>query len=191
MPATGDKFSCEGCGRAYLWKRELAGKRVKCKCGHVMNVPQTMAPPPRAVQADDDSALYEMAEMEAKAAESLPAMVVDAAPVAAVAAAPKKKAARAGGIGGAAALGYQRGPTAREREKSDALIDMTRDVYVPTGLLVGGLLIYVSYYMFRYNLGVAGIVATMFGLSIMTAFKAAFLVGFALVVAGPLGVSSR
>src|SRR5205807_7472407 len=34
--ATGqlEKFNCDGCGKSYRWKAELAGKRVKCKCGH-------------------------------------------------------------------------------------------------------------------------------------------------------------
>lgn len=184
MSAPGEKFSCGGCGRSYLWKPELAGRKVKCKCGHVMSVPQAWAPEPAA---DDDAALYELAEMEFNAAATLPPMVVAAAPVSPAPA--PRKSARPGVAHPAAALGYKRGPSAREREITDSLIDMTRDVYAPTGLLVGGLLIYVAYYALRYNLGATGIAATAFGLGLMTAFKAAFLVGFALVVAGPLGVS--
>lgn len=38
MPA--GKFSCDACGKAYSWKTELAGRRVKCKCGQTMSVPQ-------------------------------------------------------------------------------------------------------------------------------------------------------
>src|SRR5689334_1598091 len=40
MPSTG-KFSCESCGKTYSWKPELAGKKVKCKCGQPMRVPET------------------------------------------------------------------------------------------------------------------------------------------------------
>src|SRR5438045_654052 len=41
MPSTSaGKFSCEGCGKSYSWKAELAGRRVKCKCGGVMTVPK-------------------------------------------------------------------------------------------------------------------------------------------------------
>jgi hypothetical protein len=47
-----DRFSCEACGKTYRWKEELAGRRVKCKCGQVMTAPLVGAPP-------DD--LYEMA----------------------------------------------------------------------------------------------------------------------------------
>jgi hypothetical protein len=36
-------FSCESCQKSYRWKPELAGKKVRCKCGHTMRVPQTLA----------------------------------------------------------------------------------------------------------------------------------------------------
>lgn len=36
-----DRFSCEACAKVYRWKPELAAKRVKCKCGHVMTAPQS------------------------------------------------------------------------------------------------------------------------------------------------------
>jgi len=38
MSSGGTRFSCDGCNRSYTWKAELAGKRVKCKCGQVMTV---------------------------------------------------------------------------------------------------------------------------------------------------------
>ena len=34
------KFSCQACGKSYKWKPELAGKKVKFKCGAVMLAPQ-------------------------------------------------------------------------------------------------------------------------------------------------------
>lgn len=40
MASTG-KFSCDSCGKSYSWKPELAGKRVKCKCGQPLRVPQS------------------------------------------------------------------------------------------------------------------------------------------------------
>lgn len=43
------KFSCEGCGKSYAWKSELAGKRVKCKCGQPLTVPRE---DPAAAEAD-------------------------------------------------------------------------------------------------------------------------------------------
>jgi hypothetical protein len=29
-------ISCEECGKTYRWKEELAGRKVRCKCGEVM-----------------------------------------------------------------------------------------------------------------------------------------------------------
>lgn len=37
--AGGATFSCDSCGKTYPWKAELAGKKAKCKCGAVLNIP--------------------------------------------------------------------------------------------------------------------------------------------------------
>ncbi|HEV8290348.1 MAG TPA: hypothetical protein VGP94_00425 [Tepidisphaeraceae bacterium] len=37
--AGGATFSCDSCGKQYPWKSELAGKKAKCKCGAVLNIP--------------------------------------------------------------------------------------------------------------------------------------------------------
>ena len=66
------KFSCDSCGRSYSWKTELAGRKVKCKCGHVLEVP---AEPP---QAEGD--LYAMADDPAPAARKAPAAPAAPAP---------------------------------------------------------------------------------------------------------------
>lgn len=58
MSSTG-KFTCEGCRKTYAWKPELAGKKVRCKCGTVMTVPASLAPEPEAPPALDD--MYELA----------------------------------------------------------------------------------------------------------------------------------
>jgi hypothetical protein len=39
MSATVGRFSCDACGKTYAWKPELAGRRVKCKCGQPVSVP--------------------------------------------------------------------------------------------------------------------------------------------------------
>src|SRR5205814_9731387 len=96
------------------------------------------------------------------------------------------------GVGLSAAgvpLAYQSGPTRFERERGDVTMDMTTDVYAPVAFLLAGLTFYVGYYAFHYHMTPAGVAATTVGLSIMTAIKATFLIGFALVAAGPLGVS--
>src|SRR5437867_3970116 len=51
------RFACEGCKKTYRWKPELAGKKVKCKCGTVMTCP---AQEPGAAVED----LYDLAPEE-------------------------------------------------------------------------------------------------------------------------------
>lgn len=59
------KFSCGNCGKSYRWKPELAGKKVKCKCGQIMAAP---AEPPVAAEPEVDlDGLYELAAEEKKA----------------------------------------------------------------------------------------------------------------------------
>lgn len=39
MQPEAGKFACDSCNRSYRWTDKLAGKRVKCKCGAVLQVP--------------------------------------------------------------------------------------------------------------------------------------------------------
>lgn len=39
MSTPTDMFTCGACSRQFRWKPELAGKRVKCKCGNRIGVP--------------------------------------------------------------------------------------------------------------------------------------------------------
>ncbi len=193
MPDESSKFACAGCGRKHVWKKELAGKRGKCKCGQVMIVPAE----PEPEQIEDD--LYALADdMESagrKAAASAPPVIAPSissaiAPQPALAgAAPPSSAGKVSRSG--VPLAYQRAPTAREveRNSSKTLMDMKRDVYVPIALIFAGAALYVGYYAFRYHLGVPGMFAISLGLVIMTILETALLMGFALTVAGPLGVS--
>lgn len=59
MASTGKTFTCDNCNRSFAWHAELAGKRVTCKCGEMMFVPENVAEP-----AAVDDALYEAAEIE-------------------------------------------------------------------------------------------------------------------------------
>ena len=174
------KFACGGCGRTATWRQELAGKRVRCKCGHITTVP-TELPSPENTEEDD---LYALAEDANRATANLPPTIVDPA---AFAPAPVAAAAVPGGI----PLAYQRASTARERELAAAktFIDTNRDLKVPAILLVVGVALYIGYYAIHYRLGAMGIVSTGVGLTIMTVFETILLFAFALVIAGPLGVS--
>lgn len=45
-------FKCPGCGKSYKVGEDLAGKRVKCKCGHTMKLP-SVPTKPDAVDGSD------------------------------------------------------------------------------------------------------------------------------------------
>lgn len=48
-----DRFQCTACGKSYRWKQEIAGRKVKCKCGHIMVVPEVLS-------SKEDSMSYEL-----------------------------------------------------------------------------------------------------------------------------------
>jgi hypothetical protein len=50
------QFSCDSCGKTFAWKPQLAGKRVKCKCGAPLTVPRTDP-------ADGDAGLDDLAAL--------------------------------------------------------------------------------------------------------------------------------
>src|SRR3954451_7877631 len=100
--ATSTKFSCDGCGRAYAWKESLAGKRVKCKCGQAMTVPD--APPEPEFDAD---ALYALADAEKEAAANAPSQHRIVEQPAPVKAAPSNTANAISRGAAGLALGYQ------------------------------------------------------------------------------------
>lgn len=197
MPsASAERFSCDSCNRVYAWKEELAGKRVKCKCGNAIAVPKTIASPD-GIGLDDDGLYALVADAEA-AAKRQPVVIRQAEPAVETAAARPSRtqlaAPAAGGSGmsvAATTLGYRRGPTARERQQAslDNTLDMNRDLYAPLVMLAIGMALQVGFYSLHYNLGIIGISVIGFGLGIMTLVKAVGLILFALVIAGPLGVS--
>jgi DNA-directed RNA polymerase subunit RPC12/RpoP len=48
-------FSCDECGKTYRWKQELAGRKVRCKCGERLIVDG----PPRGLIAEGFAAIQE------------------------------------------------------------------------------------------------------------------------------------
>lgn len=173
------KFSCEGCQRTYTWKEPLAGKRAKCKCGHVMTIPQK-PPQPEPPQEEDD--LYALADTGASHKSAAPR------PVAAI---PVATAAVAAPQSSAVPLGYQRGPTARDDKfnATETYIDPKRDYFIPLILLGIGVILHLSFYAIHYSSSLTALLILSIGLLLVTLFETAILVGFALVIANPLGVS--
>ncbi|HEX4055232.1 MAG TPA: hypothetical protein VHX86_13290 [Tepidisphaeraceae bacterium] len=123
------KVTCAHCQRSYTWKKELAGKRGKCKCGQVLVMPPA---PPRAESPDDLFALAELASDAKSAAVDRPAIAI---PVAAV--------AENGGaipVPMARSFDYHR-PYSNEDTSggvADRLTDSIRDIYVPMVMFAAG-----------------------------------------------------
>jgi hypothetical protein len=53
------KVVCDACGKAGAWRPEFAGKRIKCKCGHVIQVPAAAPAPVEDPNANDAYGLSE------------------------------------------------------------------------------------------------------------------------------------
>jgi len=206
------RFSCEGCGKTYGWKQELAGRKVKCKCGHVMVVPHT---PP----APEDEGLFELAPEDPQPKPAIrrqptvhqqhassgsivgaTAIGLTVIPAAVRGSSKKPGGGHRGGSGGSSAaagsgsgrtLAYAPGPSQRDRERRSTAntVDTVRDVHAPVALLVIGFIAYLAYYMLRANVSGGGLALISLGLGGMMIGKAALMMVFALVVAGPLGVS--
>lgn len=203
---------CGGCSRQFAWKPQLAGKRVKCKCGHTIAVGggpggeaapvavrrAVAAPPrPKPAAADEDGLgdLYALADDADRAAAVLPVEVRNVPVPVAAPVVRGRGTAKPGGRGqsvGGQPLAYQRGTTTKERQVADrhaaALVDPKRDYYVPSALIGVGFVLYLANYGYLLHLDGGGLAAASVGLTIMLAIKVALLVGFALVVSGPLGV---
>ncbi|HEX8523883.1 MAG TPA: hypothetical protein VF669_16635 [Tepidisphaeraceae bacterium] len=109
---TGEYFQCEKCERRFPFNPQMAGKKVKCKCGYVF-VPQVRQV--RETPADG----YDLAPdepMAAKPVGTVPAPV-DQSPV----------------------LAYAHKPPAKEAEVQLEKAGKFRTIYLPVGLIVLGI----------------------------------------------------
>jgi hypothetical protein len=183
------KFGCPNCARQFVWKEQLAGKKAKCKCGNVIQVPLSMTEEPPA----EEPLLRDMIDFVEDDDPPPPAKVVKVAkaPVPVLASAGPKKLAKPAGAARAVPLGYKSAPTKRDKDRfSQAnLMDMPRDVYVPVALLASGFLIYAAYFSTSFHLNSRVLPFVLFGVGLLTVLKTALLIAFAFVIAGPTGVS--
>ncbi len=191
--AAAEKFGCEGCGKLYSWKPELSGKRVKCKCGGVMTVPDLGGPP--ALPDDvydvaDEPKPQPVSRAAAQAASAGKPASASGKPAsarpAAGAAAPRSAAStRPGATGGGKTLAYQSGPNKRQREAAATLsYEPVREVWVPTGMIAGALLI-LGLQMFRKYGFTTPMYLNSAGLVIGS------LIGAGLMIAGAFAIGSK
>src|SRR5262249_1024662 len=134
--AVAARFSCDACGKTYGWKPELAGKKAKCKCGAVIPIP---AEPPGSPPAQED--LYALAESAPPVTKPKPRVpLAPAAPRATEGRGAVATAAVATARAPAGPVGFPGATQRRERMTNDVLVDKTRDLYVPIGLITVGVL---------------------------------------------------
>lgn len=79
--AGGATFACDNCGKQYPWKPELAGRKAKCKCGALLNVP---AQPQPARAPSRQPVAVAAAPVEESQSNNCPACKADLTPGAAV-----------------------------------------------------------------------------------------------------------
>jgi hypothetical protein len=163
------RFACEGCGKRYRWRREWAGRKLKCKCGGVAVCPPTdparaaaAAAQAAAVVADDD--MYDIAP------DAPPPQPPLAEPVALAAPAPVMARAAGPVVPGTAhvpqpvmpvpspspsprSLGYQSAPVGDGALLDAYFPDKVKDLYTPLYLIGGGLVVELFAAAFRYRGG--------------------------------------
>ena len=186
------RFSCDGCGKTYAWKAEIAGKRVKCKCGQALTVPSedpalAEAPP----EGFED--LYALAEGPAVQPVTPPTFTRSVqAEADGDAPAPKRSKSKAsksnGGGGGGGGVGYaapalagsggggalagyaqmagKRRLADEKVDRSEVFFNPVKDIYIPGGLIVAGTVL--SYLALVYNHGIRNPGVAMLAVGVMT-----------------------
>jgi uncharacterized membrane-anchored protein len=177
------KFRCDGCGKEYAIRPELAGRKVKCKCGLVRTMP---------ISGDNDEAgIYDLIDPPPPTAPVRPAART-APPVPGQLAAPSARSgSKKASTSSKPALSYERGPTQREKDRHSAanLIDKRRDVIVPTVLLVIGLIALFAVTLIAGRATAGEMVVFTLALGIVTVLKTGIMIGSAFLIAPLLGVS--
>lgn len=172
----------------------MAGKRAKCGCGEILTIPEASDP---SIEED----LYALAPEKTEHAPARPANSGAASSGKRLPLAPKRPAAEPvssptayrspTATAAAPTLGYQRGPTQKEKELNsrETFIDMKRDIYAPSFLLVLGFALAVGYHILGSGNSTQAAATGLAYVSVLTAVKAFMLMVFAFFMAGPLGVS--
>jgi hypothetical protein len=128
MTELSTRFTCDACGKAHRWKSALAGRRVKCSCGHVMTAP--------AVPPAEEEELYDLVpDTEPKPALKVTVIEHPLEPPAP--------------FNPGDAIAYAR----RETPHADLVVDRyfpdrVKDLYLPLVLIAGGTVIEVAIAVF-------------------------------------------
>jgi hypothetical protein len=127
-----DRFICEACRKTYRWKQELAGRRVKCKCGHVMTAPMES---PAAVED-----LYEMAPEPDKPRPMRQPVVAVAPPP------PKRVAASATPRTSSPVMAYAGSVRNSSPTEMEAVVGgpLLKEIYIPAAMVLIGMVLQIG-----------------------------------------------
>jgi len=174
-PALDNKFPCPACGKQYSWRPQLAGKRAKCTCGSVVQIPKTAPAAAEEFENDRPTDLYDVAEPPPEPIQPLAPAVPAMAPP------------------GSKTIAYQSAPTQedrkRDRFREANISDPARDLYVPLALLVIGFFATIGWAVHEINAGFAAIVFASFIATFFTAVKTGILLLAAFGFAPQVGIS--
>jgi hypothetical protein len=173
-----DRFTCEACGKTYRWKQELAGRRVKCKCEHVMIAPMES---PAAVED-----LYEMAPEPNKPRPMRQPVVTVVPPP------PKRAAAsvRPATAASAFLLQYRTAPVLSGGADASLIEGAPlKDLYIPIGLILVGTIVEFAIVMLATHNRLIGFVAASVIVGVMMALNVTtMLIGILIAAkAGDMG----
>ena len=156
-------ITCTACDRQYRWKQELAGRKMKCKCGEVVVMPN---------QPDDIDDLYTMAGLESSASpqktncDSCGTRIKPGAAICincgynlktgdVVVTAINAPATGQGAPAPAQAVGgiYANAMASRKKHtdinsRSDSKMQKQKNVFIPLGLIASSLVVVFAYQMF-------------------------------------------
>ena len=121
------RFLCPGCRASFGWKPQYAGRKIRCKCGHVF-----MPPDPATAAAPPEPDAYDVSD------DAPPVKPAPAREVAPAGAAPAPAAPPADRLAGVAAI-YGHRPRTVAQEEADEEGSPLKDLYIPLALLALGL----------------------------------------------------
>jgi hypothetical protein len=178
---TGSRFSCDGCKRTYAWKPELANRKVKCKCGATMVVPDLSVKPKAAASDEnsDDFSAYDFAEPDPPKVAPKPAPLRASTPV------------MSGNSTSSKALSYERAPSAKQQEvvDEDARYVRRTSVIYPSIFMALGLLGMIGWTIYELQADLTGVGVITAFVVVKTTVKTALLVLGTIMVASSAGVS--
>jgi len=172
MTELSTRFTCDACGKAYRWKPQLASRRVKCACGHVMTAPS--APPA------EEEELYDLVP-DSEPRSAMKVTVIDHPVISPPAPAPFKP--------GDAVSYARRATPATGVAVEHYFPDRVKDLYMPLALIAAGTVIDVAMQLFSPGARRSSLAGALAAVGLAMIVQAAIMLATVFVVAKVRGIS--